>query len=267
MKKILIFIFALIAINCDSQSVTMKSSYNAVSDTVSLSVLNGAMPTAFVSVSVKGSYQAVTVQPVITKLFGKIGGTVVLYGSLDGNNYSAVGTDTFTLTNVASQTHLFTLPVSSQYQYYKVLATGDTTGLNDTCRFTVSANFMGKNTGGVAVIKAMTSSNVVTANRDKVTNGGTDSLSQVATFGYNCVAIQPVVTKVSGTQLCGAKLMVSLDGINFVATGDSLHCTNSSTPFTTIWTLPVSTQYKYYSVWTTGYGTAVSTVNAYFLGK
>lgn len=75
--------------------------------------------------------------------------------------------------------------------------------------------------------------------------------------GYqSVVAIQPVVTKISGTAAGVVRLFGSLDGVNFVRVNatDSLNVANVSTAQTKIFTVAPSS-YSYYRIGYTGTGT------------
>lgn len=77
-------------------------------------------------------YNAVTLQPIFTRLTGTGTGTVTLYGSLDGTNYKAIGSNAFNIS--ASPTTVTTdiWPLSlASYVYYKtaVVSTGTVTGI------------------------------------------------------------------------------------------------------------------------------------------
>ena len=74
------------------------------------------------TISVSAGYSAIGVQTVITKISGTVGGTAILYNSLDGTNYSSTG-DTLTLTNVTTNSKVFG-KVTAPGTYYKVVATG-----------------------------------------------------------------------------------------------------------------------------------------------
>lgn len=70
-------------------------------------------------------YSGAAVQVVLSKISGTGAGTVQLYGSLDGTNYTAIGS-AYTITDVATQSQVFyvTAPLAV---YIKVLATGSGT--------------------------------------------------------------------------------------------------------------------------------------------
>lgn len=64
-------------------------------------------------------YAGVIINPVVTKVSGTGAGSVVLYQSLDGTNYSSTG-DTLSLTDVAAQ-QAFWVKTSPLPVYYKVV--------------------------------------------------------------------------------------------------------------------------------------------------
>jgi hypothetical protein len=72
--------------------------------------------------TVTAGYSAVAVQPVITKISGTVGGSAILYYSLDGTNFSPAG-DTLTLANVTTNSKVFA-KVTAPGVYYRVTTTG-----------------------------------------------------------------------------------------------------------------------------------------------
>ena len=66
------------------------------------------------------------IQAVVTKISGTVAGTAVLQGSLDGSSYYTISTDTLTLSDVSSQTLIWTVS-ENYYINYKVLFTGSGT--------------------------------------------------------------------------------------------------------------------------------------------
>jgi hypothetical protein len=62
-------------------------------------------------------YEGIIINPVVTKVSGTAAGTVVLYQSLNGTNYTSTG-DTLTLTNTATQQAFWskTAPVPVYYK-------------------------------------------------------------------------------------------------------------------------------------------------------
>lgn len=83
---------------------------------------------------------------------------------------------------------------------------------------------------------------------DTMVNSGTVSKVITFTSGYEGVAIQPVLTKLSGTAAGTLILYQSLDGTNYKSTGDTLNLTNVTTN-TTVWNkqAPVPVYYKVYA--------------------
>ncbi|GGG97350.1 hypothetical protein [Pedobacter zeae] len=73
--------------------------------------------------AVQGFQDVVTIQTVITKISGTVAGTVIIQGSLDGVNYTTIGTDSFTATDVASQSKSWSVNPST-FAYYRVSYTG-----------------------------------------------------------------------------------------------------------------------------------------------
>lgn len=72
--------------------------------------------------SLPGYYDLITVQGTVTKISGTVGGSLKLYGSVDGIAYSlaTATTDTLAVANVApAQVYSWTL-TPSKFLYYKV---------------------------------------------------------------------------------------------------------------------------------------------------
>jgi hypothetical protein len=89
--------------------------------------------TKTVDLEVKNFYQTVSLQLKITKISGTVAGTVTLQGSEDGSNYvtidsgvTATSAETFTATNVATQTTIFIVN-GSPYRHYRMSYTGSGT--------------------------------------------------------------------------------------------------------------------------------------------
>ena len=76
--------------------------------------------------TITGSYTNVAFQVVATKISGTVAGTAILQASLDGTNYHSVGVDTLTLTNVATNAHLWSA-APNKYKYWRVKVTGSGT--------------------------------------------------------------------------------------------------------------------------------------------
>ena len=84
--------------------------------------------TASVSVSqtYSSEYGNVAFQAIVVKVSGTVAGTVILQGSLDGSNYISIGIDTLALTDVATQSHLWSVD-ANPYKYYRLIGTGSGT--------------------------------------------------------------------------------------------------------------------------------------------
>jgi hypothetical protein len=130
MKKLFLISIALIAIvtasftESKAQSKTMLSVYSLSSDTVT--------NTGTVYLTARGAQQNTsytTVQVVVTKISGIVGGTISLQGSVDGTSYKALNTAE-TQTALATITATDTSNVyhwrlnGNPFQYYRVSWTG-----------------------------------------------------------------------------------------------------------------------------------------------
>ena len=81
--------------------------------------------------------------------------------------------------------------------------------------------------------------------------------------GYNVVSIQPVVTKVSGTIAGTVTVLVSVDGTNYIATGDTLTLSNK-TINTTIFKY-VGNPYWKYKIHAVGSGTMNGVLTVWYV--
>ena len=68
-----------------------------------------------------GSNIHITFQSLFTKVSGTAAGSIALQGSLDGTNYSTLGS-AYTITDVSSQVATFTV-IPSTYIYYRIVVT------------------------------------------------------------------------------------------------------------------------------------------------
>lgn len=139
MKKLsLILLFgALLFIvpKVQAQRSLISANVNALIKTVdtvtNTGVINMTLPTVQ---KVVGQYRTVTISTVVTKISGTGAGTIVLQGSTDGVNYETVAasqlqgaqTASYTITNVASQVHLFVVE-KAPYLFYRTQTTGSGT--------------------------------------------------------------------------------------------------------------------------------------------
>jgi hypothetical protein len=100
---------------------------------------------------------------------------------------------------------------------------------------------------------------------DTLTNTGTVTKTIIFTGGYEGVAIQPVLTKLSGAVAGTIVLYESLDGTNYKSTGDTLTLANATTN-TVIWkkTSPIPV---YYRTITSGATTVSAVMRTYYVAR
>lgn len=77
-------------------------------------------------VSISGYHDVISFQSTITKLSGTGAGTIALYASLDNVGFVALPNQSFSITDVASQSFLWQLTPSG-YPYYQLRITGSGT--------------------------------------------------------------------------------------------------------------------------------------------
>ena len=116
----------------------LKSTSNIALDTVT----NGATE-VMTAQKLTLPYKTISISATVTKTSGTIAGTITLQGSVNGSNYVTVptafietpsgqapystgGAATFTPTNVASQTKIWTV-IGTTYPYYRISYTGSGT--------------------------------------------------------------------------------------------------------------------------------------------
>lgn len=123
MKNILFVLFA-VALSIGAQAQTsFKSVYNLTTDTV----VNTA--TQYMQVRNGGPASSATVEVIVTKISGTVGGTITLQGSMDGTNYKALNTPntqtalaTITATDATNRYHWWLS--GNPFPYYRVSWTG-----------------------------------------------------------------------------------------------------------------------------------------------
>ncbi len=113
----MVLISAMFTIESKAQNVTLIAL--AAGDTV----VNAG--TASKVINATAGYQGIVIQAKATEISGTSAGTIKIQGSLDGSNYSDIGS-AYTVTDVASQSTMFyvTGPLP---RYIKVLQTGSGT--------------------------------------------------------------------------------------------------------------------------------------------
>ncbi len=130
MKEIFILFTAIIF--CLSLTVATAQTYQMTGVyTTGDTVVNTAAKSC--SLKVVKSYKQVSIQAVVTKISGTVGGSIILYGTVDGTNYVAVDSSliqtrsypypSFTPTNVASQSKVWIIN-NSPYLWFKLTYTG-----------------------------------------------------------------------------------------------------------------------------------------------
>ena len=114
MKKFILGLIACLMIStyADAQVTTMTGTndtvVNAGSKTLTLKQVG---------------YYTVSVQAVVTKISGTVGGYAILQGSIDGTNYVNISTDSLKMTNVTTNSKIWVVQPSG-YLWYRVLVVG-----------------------------------------------------------------------------------------------------------------------------------------------
>jgi hypothetical protein len=255
--KIFLAFMLFVTFSASAGVSNMLSNFGNTIDTV---VNTG---TAYVDITVNGVYEVSSFQAVITKISGTVGGTVILQGSLDGTNFNAVGADTLVPTDVTTNSHVF-VNLHSPYKYYRLLITG--TG-------TMSAKISGK-----AFLNPSSSGRHDMFNMLDAQGGQDDTIANTATgyVGYTVnnyyerVAIQAVVTKLSGTAAGTVTLQGSIDGTNYVTVKAAYVSSSATLTVTNVTTtskifVVSNSPYNYYRLSYTGSGTMSCKINGYLV--
>lgn len=111
-KLILIMALAIACIHNVDAQITMTGS-DTIVDAATVSV----------SQKITTSLNVISFQAVVTKLSGTVAGTVILQASNDAVNYVDISTDTLTLTDVTTNTFLWSV-TSAPYQFYRLTGLG-----------------------------------------------------------------------------------------------------------------------------------------------
>jgi len=114
MKKLfaLMILVAAMAFSTATAQLTMTASSNTNTNAVTqthIATLSGEV----------NNYDNITIQVIGTKTSGTPAGTAILYASIDGTNYTAIGSDTLTIANQTTNSHFWTID-KTRYKYYKV---------------------------------------------------------------------------------------------------------------------------------------------------
>lgn len=106
-----------------TMGVNAQTSFKHTASNPTGAVVNTGSDTSEIQVN---GYQAIVgIQAVVTKDSGTIAGTSILYGSVDGENYVALG-DTLTLGNSAVNTAVW-VKEKHPYLKYRIITTGEGT--------------------------------------------------------------------------------------------------------------------------------------------
>lgn len=106
-----------------AQSLPSQVTFTGASSTVAKTTLTNT-DTAIGLIRLAGNYDVVTIQAIVNKTSGTVGGTVLLQASLDGTNYDAV--DSLVCSNQTVNFKHFKLGASNYYWYrlyYKTYGT------------------------------------------------------------------------------------------------------------------------------------------------
>ncbi len=127
MKNLLLLFAAVIfmAVSSNAQTFQMTGAYTT-GDTVTNTATKAC------SLKVVHSYKQISIQADITKIDGTVGGTLTLYGTVDGTNYVAVDTciyvhamaSTYTATNTSGTQSKIWIMNNNPYLWYKLSYTG-----------------------------------------------------------------------------------------------------------------------------------------------
>lgn len=251
MKKILtllsiLFVFALGAQTVSTMSLSASHFTNTTAVTATLQT--------------KSVCENISLQAVVTKSTGTVDGYVSLAVSIDGINY-ITQSDSLDLTDVATQSKIWEL-TDNNYMYYKLIFQG--AGTMDAVP--VAKLFTSGATNAHATSNMLSEFSQVS---DTTVNGGTTYLTLPVQNWYNSIAIQSVVTKISGTVDGEVTLQGSLDGTNFL-TVDSNYSTVTSYNPTDVATstkifIVTGSPYRYYRLKYVGLGTMSASHRGYVL--
>lgn len=251
MKKILLITLGLIAVGLNAQVVTSmtKSAVTMTNSTATTATLQ----TQYVN-------ENTTLQAVVTKSTGTIAGTVTVAGSIDGSNYITFG-DSAYLADVTTNTHLWAT-TNNNYMYYKMTFLGTGTMVATPVGSVFSSGLSNKH-----VVNNMLSP--YSAVKDTTDNTATSYVTLGTVQWYNTVAIQSVVTKISGTVAGTVTLQGSLDGINYNTVSSSYATVTSYVPTnvatSTKMFVVTGSPYRYYRLSYTGAGTMSASHRGYVL--
>jgi hypothetical protein len=251
MKKILLITLGLATFGLNAQiiSTMVKSAVTMTNSTATTATLQTQSVT-----------ENTCLQAVVTKSTGTVAGTVTVAGSIDGTNYVTFG-DSAYLSDVTTNTHSWAT-TNNNYLYYKMtfLGTGTLVATPSAYVFTSGA------TNKHAVSNMLSPYSAV---KDTTDNTATSYITLPISQWYNTIAIQSVVTKISGTVAGTVTLQGSLDGTNYNTVSSSYATVTSYVP-TNVTTntkmfVVTGSPYRYYRLSYTGAGTMSASHRGYVL--
>jgi len=122
MKRILFFLLSLLALSSVTEIVTAQQVVVAASAKATLTNAD----TSYIKFDVPDD--AKSIQVVVKRASGTAAGRAVLKASNDGVNYIAVGVDTLTFSNAATNTKFWTItPLNYASYYVELISSGTTT--------------------------------------------------------------------------------------------------------------------------------------------
>jgi hypothetical protein len=126
MKKFIIALIALVAFAATSSAqstATMTGSGD--------SIVNSG--TKYLTADLSGNVVASAIQVVFTKTSGTAAGKATIEYSIDGTNYFRVSTDSLNVTNVTTQSKLWTITLPNSYKFVRIKVVG-----SGTSRYTLT---------------------------------------------------------------------------------------------------------------------------------
>ncbi len=251
MKKLFSIFAILLAFSLSSQTIlTMAKSATTMT--------NSTATTA--TVNTQAVAENISLQSVVTKSTGTIAGTVTASGSIDGTNYITFG-DSAYLTDVTTNSHIWPI-TNNNYTYYKLTFLGAGTMVATPTGYLYSSGATNKH-----IAQNMLSN--VSLTSDTTINTATAYVSLPVTQWYNTIAIQSVVTKISGTVAGTVTLQGSLDGSNFNTVSSSYATVTSYVPTNVATNTKIfvvnGSPYRYYRLSYTGAGTMSASHRGYVL--
>lgn len=127
MKNLILILSLFAGLLISNTSKAQVSTYTMTAASTNTVTNSG---TNTLTAQVKGAHDAITVEYVATKVSGTVGGNATLYGSVNGEAYSAVpvavikgGVNAYTNTDITTNSYVWVI-TPSVYQYYRVLVSG-----------------------------------------------------------------------------------------------------------------------------------------------